>query len=240
MFTLQRLKHYLAEHIPSRCLLCDNPTSHLLPLCHPCQMELPWLHHHCQQCALPLIQNDKEQLCGECLSSTPPWQQCIAAFEYQPPISQLISHYKHSANFAAGRVLATLLHTKITLSLDGALPQLILPVPLHWRRQLSRGFNQSYDLARQLSARLGIACNYRYLRKHHHTPPQQGLPRKQRQKNLKGQFSVAKPVTDLHIALVDDVVTTGSTARAVASLLVASGAARVDLWCVARTPPPGH
>ncbi|MCV6604186.1 MAG: phosphoribosyltransferase family protein [Porticoccaceae bacterium] len=230
--TLQNLR----QLAPNQCLLCRCPLSNPLPLCMPCQKELPWLGSHCQHCALPLYSDDKH--CGECLAKPPPWRQCIAAFEYLPPVKQLISHYKQSANLAAGRVLANLLAKAVALNAEPPLPQLLLPVPMHWRGQLKRGFNQSYDLARMVAAQLGIAVSYRHLKKRHHTEAQHHLLRQQRQRNLRGQFSVTRPVAGQRIALVDDVVTTGSTARAIAALLQKEGAAQVDIWCVARTPAP--
>ena len=228
--------HHLRKLLPNRCLLCHCPVSSALPLCKPCQLELPWLGTQCQHCALPMATNST---CGECLQKPPPWRQCIAAFEYSPPVKQLISQYKQNANLAAGRVLASLLTKAVQLNVEPPLPQLLLPVPMHWRGQLKRGFNQSYDLARMIAAELGIAVSYHHLRKRHHTEAQHHLPRKQRQQNLRGQFEAAKSVSGLRVALVDDVVTTGSTAKALAALLKKEGAEQVDIWCVARTPAPG-
>ncbi|MGS2724374.1 ComF family protein [Porticoccus sp. GXU_MW_L64] len=231
------LLHHFRKLLPNQCLLCHCPLTSSLPLCTDCQVDLPWLGTHCTHCALPLASNG---VCGECLQSPPPWQQCIAAFEYRPPIKQLVTRYKHNANLAAGRVLAELLAKAINLNGEPPLPQLLLPVPMHWRAQIIRGFNQSYDLCRQLSLQLGIASSYRHLRKRHHTPAQHNLPRKQRQQNLRSQFELRRDVGGMHVALIDDVMTTGSTARAITALLNNHGAARVDLWCLARTPPPGE
>ncbi|MDM3870709.1 double zinc ribbon domain-containing protein [Porticoccus sp. W117] len=233
MFGLHQVLQTLRRTTPNRCLLCQYPVTSALPLCHPCQLELPWLNTHCQHCSLPL---GTQGICGECLHSPPPWRQCIAAFEYTAPVKQLIIQYKQSANLAAGRTLAHLLAKAVQLNAEPPLPQLLLPVPMHWRGQLARGFNQSYDLARMLSTQLGIAASCRHLRKRHHTQTQHTLPRKQRQRNLHGQFEIRKSVSGKRIALIDDVMTTGSTARAIAGLLVKEGAEQVDIWCVARTP----
>lgn len=175
------------------------------------------------------------QLCGECQQEPPPWQHCVAAFEYRQPVRQLVNRYKHHSDLTCGRVLAELLSNHLQNSLSEP-PDLLIPVPLHWRRQLVRGFNQSYDLARMLSARLDIPCSNRHLRKRRHTTAQHSLPRAQRKRNLRGVFEVRRPVAGLRIALIDDVVTTGSTARALTRLLLESGAARVDVWCISRTP----
>ena len=242
MFSLNSYLEPIRALLPSRCLLCRSNSHRSLPLCRPCQLELPWLGNHCQRCALPIPKpgNSSNQLCGECLRNPPPWQHCIAAFEYRPPLKQLINRYKEHSDLASGRILATLLSKSIELNAPQPLPQLLLPVPLHWRRQFSRGFNQSYDLARMLSTRLGIPCSHNHLRKTHHTRPQHNLPRAERQRNLRNQFEVTKSVEGLHIALVDDVITTSSTARILAKTLLKAGAAQVDIWCIARTPAPNN
>ncbi len=115
-------------------------------------------------------------------------------------------------------------------------PDLIVPVPLHWRRRFIRGFNQSQWLANYLGRQLNISVDNKLLMRIRNTPPQQQLRRKQRQKNLKGAFQVKRPVEGQHIALIDDVVTTGSTVSELSRLLKKAGASRVDIWCLARTP----
>ena len=237
MFNLHTLldaaRSLLSITLSTRCLLCGGHCNHSRPLCGGCQRELPWLDRYCQHCALPMPSGAR--LCGECLHQPPPWRRCVAAFEYHSPVKQLIGRYKNHSDLACGRVLGELLGGYLEAS-KPELPDLLIAVPLHWRRQLMRGFNQSYDLARMLSARLGIPCSHRHLRKRRHTTAQHNLPRDQRSRNLRGVFEVRRPVAGLRIALIDDVVTTGSTAKAITQTLLQAGAKEVEIWCVARTP----
>jgi len=126
--------------------------------------------------------------------------------------------------------------------LDLPLPDLLLPTPMHWRRRLLRGFNQTLLLARDLSGRLSIPLGDSLCRRVKATPPQQGLSRSKRQKNLKDAFVLSKQgksaLRNKRVALLDDVVTTGTTARELSRLLIRGGAAEVHLWALARTPEP--
>lgn len=238
MFDLNTLRALL----PSRCQLCGGASQRTLPLCSDCEIDLPWLNHCCTRCAIPLAPQvilPESGECGTCLHRPPPWRHCVAAFEYAAPINRLVSNYKHRGNLTNGRILAELLAERI---LDQAgnlysdkLPDLLIPVPLHWRRQLMRGFNQSYDLTRLLSRQLGIPYSHRHCRKRHATKPQHNLPRAERARNLRNAFDIRGTLNGLTVALVDDVVTTGSTAAALAAKLRKAGAEQVDVWCVART-----
>ena len=115
-------------------------------------------------------------------------------------------------------------------------------MPLANRRLRQRGFNQAAMLARWLSASLDIPCDERLLLRTQDTDAQQALNAQARQKNLRNAFALAPGavVKGQHLALVDDVLTTGATAQALARLLMDAGAARVDVYCLARTPKPGE
>lgn len=121
------------------------------------------------------------------------------------------------------------------------MPDLIMPVPLHWRRKLARGFNQSGELAIIVGKLLDIPVRSDLLTRVAHTSPQRGLDRDQRRRNVKRAFApktirARQQIEDRSIAIIDDVVTTASTADAVARSLMNSGAAQVQVWAVARTP----
>lgn len=113
-------------------------------------------------------------------------------------------------------------------------PDLILPVPLHKARYRSRGFNQSIEIARTVAKEMQIPLDLTSCRRHRNTPHQTQLAAKKRFKNLKNAFSIAKPIHALHIAILDDVMTTGSTAHELAYVLKKAGASRVDVWVCAR------
>ena len=222
------------------CLLCDESTGTPQAICTPCESELPWLGDHCLRCALPLAMAGLT--CGQCLKRPPAFQQVVAPWAYGFPVDSLVSRFKHQANWPYGRMMAELLSQLLRYRFDEGLPRpdLLLPVPLAAQRLRERGFNQSALLARWLSERLHIPEQPHWLLRPLETPTQQGLSAKARQRNLRRAFALAPEaqVHGRHLALVDDVLTTGATAHNLARLLRAGGAARVDVYCLARTPKP--
>jgi ComF family protein len=150
-----------------------------------------------------------------------------------PESAYLLHHFKFQQRFVDGRVLAEILAQKLMLEYhDQTWPDLIVPVPLHYRRLISRGFNQASLLAKNL--KLPLSINYRLVKRIRHNPRQVGLSGKLRRRNLRGAFKLTKSVQGLHIALVDDVITTGSTLQAIALELKKAGAKQVDVWCALR------
>jgi ComF family protein len=119
----------------------------------------------------------------------------------------------------------------------------LIPVPLHWRRQWQRGFNQAELLCRTLHATCPEleSCTVapKWVKRQRSTAAQSGVSARQRVGNLQGAFTVSEPCDNLRIAIVDDVLTTGATAAAVADVLVDAGARYIEVWCLARTPAPG-
>lgn len=225
---------------PGCCVLCGSESDRVIDLCYHCESDLPHNNQCCIRCSIPLINNDQSgTLCGECIAHPPIFDQCLAPLRYEFPVSALISRYKYQGHFCSGAVLADILLTKLfkdQIRDQNKKPDLIVPVPLHRQRQFFRGFNQSQWLAQYLSRELNVPVDAYLLKRCRKTPPQQGLKRKQRQKNLKGAFQVNRPIEGKHIALVDDVVTTGSTVSELAQLLKKAGATKVEIWCLARTP----
>ncbi|MNG88380.1 DNA utilization protein GntX [compost metagenome] len=224
------------------CLLCDDPAEQPYPLCNACEQALPWLDEHCTRCALPLPMAGLT--CGQCSRRPPAFQQVIALWHYGFPVDALISRFKHNRQWPLGRLMAELLgHGLLHRYAEGlAQPDLLLPVPLARRRLRERGFNQAGLLARWLSRQLAIACDERLLLRSRETPAQQGLDAKARRRNLRQAFALLPTgaVAGLHVAVVDDVLTTGATAQAVAQVLHKGGARRVDIYCLARTAKPGQ
>ncbi|MGC5699620.1 ComF family protein [Pseudomonas sp. NFXW11] len=224
------------------CLLCDEPSDSPLPLCDPCADELPWLGAQCMHCALPLP--TAGLTCGQCLLHPPAFQQVIAAWRYDFPLDALISRFKHQAKWPFGRLMAELLAQFLHYRFNEGLPRpdSLLPVPLSRQRLRQRGFNQAEMLARWLGKELQLKVAGDLLRRRLDTPAQQGLDARARRRNLRQAFSltgeVEVEVAGRHLALVDDVLTTGATAQALARLLMDAGARRVDVYCLARTPRP--
>ena len=113
-------------------------------------------------------------------------------------------------------------------------PDLIIPVPLHNSRLRSRGYNQAWELAKHLSRISAIPTSHKVCRRIKKTPLQTGLKASERKRNLRQAFAITENVEDLHVCIVDDVMTTGSTLEAIASVLKAAGAAHISGLVVAR------
>jgi ComF family protein len=223
------------------CLLCDEPAEAEMPMCVACETELPWLSDHCITCALPLPAAGLT--CGECLLEPPAFEQVVVPWLYGFPVDSLITRFKHNAKWPFGRLLADVLGQYLQHRFEEGLPRPdgLLPVPLASKRLRRRGFNQAAMLARWLSTALELRCEETVLRRIKDTDAQQVLDAKSRKRNLRDAFGLMPDaqVRGRHLALVDDVLTTGATAQALARLLMDAGAARVDVYCLARTPKPG-
>ncbi len=227
--------------IEHRCLLCDERCEGQ-PLCSPCEADLPWLDGRCTVCAVPLP--SRGLVCGECLKRPPSYDHVEVPWRFAFPVDALITRFKHQARWPYGRLLGERLAHHLEHAFADGLPRpdLLLPVPLARRRLRQRGFNQAQMLADWLSRPLGIATDARVLERVLDTPAQQQLDAATRRRNLRQAFAIATgaDVKGRYLALVDDVLTTGATAEALARLLKRAGAERVDVYCLARTPKPGE
>ena len=224
--------------LPPRCVLCGGPSGAIC-ICDGCKTDLPWLGSHCLRCALPLG-SPKDTICGACIQNPPPFLRTICPLEYEFPVSRLVQGFKFKRQLAAGRVLGHLICEHISLK-EADLPDMLIPVPLHGLRMISRGFNQAYELATYASRVLSVDLQADAIRRKRHTRAQSGLSRKQRRQNLRGAFcwhGPRKPAR--HVALVDDVMTTGTTVTECARVLKRAGAKRVDVWVAARAVPAHH
>ena len=222
--------------LPLRCLLCGDAGANGMDLCSDCAAELPRNTHCCQRCALPLPISTP--LCGRCQRKAPPWDAAWAPFRYAWPLDRLETRFKFGRDLTAGRVLATMWEREPHPS---ELPQLILPVPLHCRRLRERGYNQSLELARPLAHVLGIPCRRDLLERVRHTDAQTGLDAVERRRNLRHAFELREGVAlPAHVALLDDVFTTGATLAECTRILKRAGITRVDVWALARAPIPNR
>ena len=223
------------------CLLCDEAAEAEMPICVACEAEMPWLGEHCQTCALPLPEAGLN--CDGCLLEPPAYEQVAVPWRYDFPVDSLITRFKHNAKWPFGHLLADVLSQYLQHRFDEDLPRpdALLPVPLAAKRLRQRGFNQAAMLARWLSKQLDLPCEENVVHRIQDTSAQQDLDAKARKRNLRNAFALTSDanVKGRHLALVDDVLTTGATAQALARLLMNAGAARVDVYCLARTPKPG-
>jgi ComF family protein len=229
---------------PDYCALCGLRSDRCLPLCSQCEQELQPNRSCCHQCAMPLsptLKTSPGVLCGKCLGSVPPFDRVVAPWLYCEQLAHLILRWK----FHGERRLTPLLASLWLREIEETIPvDVLVPVPLHWRRLWLRGFNQSELLCRQLrsvSPSLRPArLDHRGIRRTRATPAQSSMGAVQRAANLRDAFTAQKRYDNLRVAVVDDVFTTGATAAAVATTLRDAGASHVEVWCLARTPGPAH
>ncbi len=223
------IKNLLNSLLPVSCGLCNATTGSHLPLCQPCLSELPVIGISCCTCALPLASHGS---CGKCQQKQPAYDQIQALFLYHEPVNFLVQQFKFSRKLEYSSLFSSLMAKKL-LSLSEQ-PDVLLPVPLHSSRLRSRGFNQSWEITRQLSIITGINACHKICQRIKKTPLQTGLKASERKRNLKQAFAITANVKDLHVCIVDDVMTTGSTLQAIAEALKAAGARRVSGLVVAR------
>jgi ComF family protein len=233
--TDRRVDGGLRALVPVRFLLCGLRAARGTSLCDACASELPRNDTCCARCALPM--ESPVPLCGRCLRRAPPWDSAWAPFRYAWPLDRLEARFKFGGDLAAGRVMAKAWCGSIG---PAELPQAIVPVPLHRARLRSRGYNQSLELARTLSKSLRLPLLPDVLKRTRVTAAQSELTAVQRRRNVRGAF-VARFDKDAprHMAVLDDVFTTGATLAECARVLKRAGAERVDAWALARAPTPG-
>lgn len=204
-------------------------------LCPACTAGLPWNAPACPCCAVPLPgAPTPAPPCGTCQRRAPPLDATHAAFVYRAPLDRLLPRFKFHRDLAAGRLLADAMAMRFA-----ALPRpaALLPVPLHQGRLRRRGYDQALELARPLARALGLPLLDTALVRTRATAPQSELDAGARRCNLRDAFAVrigARLPT--HVALVDDVMTTGATLHAAARSLRRAGVTRIEAWVCARVP----
>lgn len=217
---------------PRICQICGLDLPGQPDCCAVCRSQLPRLETACRRCALQLPR--AVERCGACIAAPPPFDAAFAAFDYAAPISHLVQRFKFGRDLAAGRLLAQLLAEALVLR-GVSRPDLMVPVPLNWRRQWWRGFNQAELLCRDLSPRLTGLPWAPVLRRRRATAAQSALPASRRRGNVRGAFVLHHlPPSTRRVALVDDVMTTGATLAECARVLKRAGVETVQVWVVAR------
>lgn len=227
---LRRIFGHLADALETRCFLCGARTRGYL--CKTCFHALPWNDHACRHCARALPDLPGE-LCGGCTRTTPTFDNAQAAFTYTWPVNRLVQRFKFHGHLATGRILALMLADYLDMHQVSS-PDCVIPVPLHPRRLAQRGFNQATEIARIIAPSLSADLSIDGLVRTQHTPAQSGLDRTARRRNLRHAFECRRPVRGLHVAVVDDVITTASTAEAIAHTLKQAGATEVNIYALAR------
>src|SRR6478672_2312889 len=213
---------------PLRCLVCGAAGTDGRDLCDACHADLPWQGRACIRCALPMPWPGP---CGDCQSQPPPLDHVAAVFDYAFPLDRLLPRLKFHADFAAGRVLARCMAERLV---DAPRPQALVPIPLHPARLRRRGYDQALELATPVARALALPLLANALRRRKATTAQSRLDAAARQRNLRDAFTAAPARLPAHVALIDDVMTTGATLHAAALDLRAGGVERVDAWVCAR------
>lgn len=219
--------------LPGICVLCRSYTDQRMDLCRACSADLRPNVGACPRCAIPSPARGGE--CPACQVAPPPYVRAVVPYLYVPPLTRLIHGLKHGNGLIEARILAALMAEALTAE-DA--PDVIVPVPLTYRRRTQRGYNQAALLASQIARTVGAPVDYHGLRRIRHAPPQRSLDASARRRNQLGAYRACGDFFEKNIAIVDDVMTTGATAAEVATTLIDAGAANVCIWAAARTMAP--
>lgn len=230
----RRLRRLQFELFPATCLLCGAAGEAGRDLCSGCYAELPRNVMACARCALPLAGSAEHLLCGQCRRTPPAFDRSHAPLLYRPPVDHLIKNLKFDGRLVNARLLGGLLAESLG---SGRLPEGVVTVPLHPSRLRERGFDQALEIARPLAARLGLVLLPQAVARVRATTPQTGLDAAGRRSNVRGAFVVGRAFPLRHVAILDDVVTTGSTVQELSRVLRAAGVKEIDVWACARTAP---
>jgi len=225
----------LSNLFPSRCILCQQTVEQSFELCPDCYRALPHNEICCVHCALPLAEGTNGSvLCGRCIQKTPAFDYAHSLFRYEENVIGLVHQLKFGEKISFSRTIGEMLLTHLLGTNEK--PDCLLPVSLHKSRMRQRGFNQSIEISRVLAGNLAIPIEHTAVIRHRSTAAQTGLNAKQRQKNIKGAFSVVRKLNYKHVLIIDDVMTTGATVNELARVLKKNGVERVGVLSIARAP----
>lgn len=226
------MKNILNFFLPKLCLACGRLMTVDSRLCDYCAELLRPNEKACIRCALPIENGD---MCGTCLAFPPPFDFTLAPFFYKPPLSTWVLQLKFQHKLKNAKILAEILSNQIKKHYaQKAMPNFIIPVPLHPKRLHERGFNQAIEIAKPIAKKYHMTISYEHFRRNKHTQAQSSLTARQRRINMSGAFILSRPFTADHVAILDDVLTTGQTVRVFSQMLRQCGVKKIDVWCCAR------
>ena len=229
------------------CTLCARPGQSGVDLCGAChaQFKLRLLTDEfgvsnmlCTGCGVEctLYAAGDADFCQDCsLQAGQFLSRIVAPYRYAYPLNNLIKRLKYGSDRQLARVLGTLLADSVKAQREEVLPEVLVPMPLHASRLSERGFNQAQDIARWCAYYLGIEVSANLASRAVDTGSLAGLSRAERQHRILGAFRASDTLVNKHVAIVDDVLTTGASGRELAREIYDSGAASVELWVLART-----
>ncbi len=229
------IRRYLQSTIlavlPPRCGLCQQTHPRPTFICDVCIDALPLNSQACRCCAEPLKQRGT---CVRCKHQKPPYSRAIAPFLMSGGMQQLIHQWKFEGKTQLSTTLASLLIKRLVSDQQ---PEYLIPVASHWRRRWARGFDQTWLLSNNLSHLTGIKT-LPALKRARLGERQHQLSRQGRDNNMRSGFVTSRRFNGEHVALIDDVITTGATVNAATHALRRAGAGSIEVWCLARTPAP--
>ncbi len=232
----QKLAQHGQHLLPLSCLLCQQGVSTGV-ICTTCLSDLKQVYNHCQHCGLPLPSTQPR--CGHCLAHQPNYDRLFACGLFRAPLNQVVFHLKYAKQPLFAKILGNLMAEAISQqrSPNLPLPELLLPVPLHRHKERQRGFNQAGLIAQHCSHALKIPIDTKAVTRIKNTQSQTQLNRHQRQQNMRNAFKQTVDLNGInHLAIIDDIVTTGATVNSLSAELKKAGVEQIEIWCVCRTP----
>jgi len=223
-------KHFVTTILPTFCYLCQNRAEPHQVICQGCLADLPAIEEACTLCGISMLHPG---VCGKCQRKPPKLNSVLTAYRYGYPVDRIIKKYKYKQDLSIARPLINALICRINNE-SSALPQAIVPVPLHYLRHYLKGFNQALEIAKIVGNAFNISVDAHSLQRKRATAPQYRLTPQQRKNNLAGAFRIKKPVSYRSIAIVDDIITTGATGNEIAKLYRQAGVKHIELWALAR------
>jgi ComF family protein len=197
--------------------------------------ELPRIHHSCIHCG-SVIAGQNQLVCGQCLQHPSQFDSALVPFNYSAPFNQFIPSLKFQHKLKFARIMSDLFIDEFQLlkRKPELKPQCIIPVPLHAKRLHQRGFNQSLEICRGITKQLDIPLDITSVKRIKNTHAQSDLNKLKRKSNMQNAFEVTRPIPYKHVALFDDVMTTGHTFNELARVLKQSGVTTIEIWAIAR------
>lgn len=211
------------------CIGCGQPLQPLQHFCCACNASLECIEHACIMCGLQ--NHSKHSICPACLYHPPRWQKLIAPLIYCGFSRDLLIQLKFNGSLHLAHSLVSSLIGRFR---QDTAPEVLMPVPLHQKRLIERGYNQAFEIANIMSRLLNIPIDTQALQRIRHTQSQLGLSAAQREKNVVKAFSYVPALDYSHVAIIDDIITTGSTASEVTKTLHRKGVMTVEIWGLAR------
>ena len=217
---------------PAICFLCGAYTDAARLFCKSCRGDFARIEQSCPRCGRAMAHGGL--VCPSCSAHPPGYDRLIAPFHYSYPVSLLIKLLKYNNKIEISRELGRALADAV-IARGGSLPDAIVPVPLHPLRAMRRGYNQAREIAVALAAQLQLPVASGLVRRIRHTRPQFDLGPAERRRNVQGAFRLNHRPRYHSVAIVDDIVTTGTTVNELARVLRRAGVTTIEVWAGART-----